>query len=116
MNTPSSIVTEIEHRLQRVYNKQNRVDLLSNTFISLAGAILIATVLVVTEILFEFSRVERTVISLLFLVTLFVNCIWMIGRPFLRLVGILSPGSEDGTARSIGAFFPSISRTRLFNS
>ena len=39
----------------------------------------------------------------------------MIGRPFLRLLGILSSGSEDITARRIGTFFPSI-HDRLLNA
>ena len=39
----------------------------------------------------------------------------MMGRPFLRFLGILSTGTEDSTARRIGAFFPSI-RDRLLNA
>jgi hypothetical protein len=115
LNNASSILTDIENRLQRVHSKQNRVDLLLDTFIFLAGVIILALVLVVTEILFEFSHVERTAIFVLFVFSFLGVGMWMMGRPFLRLIGILSSGSEDLTARTIGSFFPHI-HDRLLNA
>ena len=98
-----------------VQNKQNRVDLLSNAIVFLAGVIATVTVLVVAEMLFEFSRIGRTAVSVLFVFSFLVVSSWMMGRPFLRLVGMLSSATEDLTARRIGAFFPSI-RDRLLNA
>jgi len=105
----------LSDRLRLVQNKQNRVDLLSNTFIFLAGVIILALVLIVAENLFEFSHVERTVLSVLFVFSFLGVGMWIMGRPFLRLIGVLSSGSEDLTARSIGAFFPAI-HDRLLNA
>jgi hypothetical protein len=115
MQGSSAILTMLSNRLMLVQNRQNRVDLLSNALIFLAGTFVTATVLVITEILFEFSHTGRTVISVLFAFLLLVVSSWMIGRPFLRLVGMLSSVTEDSTSRRIGAFFPSI-RDRLLNA
>jgi len=62
MQGSSAILTMLSNRLMLVQNRQNRIDLLSNAFIFLAGTIVTATVLVITEILFEFSHTGRTVI------------------------------------------------------
>ena len=40
---------------------------------------------------------------------------WMIGRPFLRLIGALSSITEDEIARHVGAFFSSL-KDRLLNA
>jgi hypothetical protein len=105
----------LSHRLILVQNKQNRIDLVSNAFVFLAGVIILALVLIITEILFEFSHVERTTLSVLFVFSFLGAGMWMMGRPFLRLIGVLSSGSEDLTARSIGVFFPAI-HDRLLNA
>jgi hypothetical protein len=115
MQGSSSILTMLSHRLRLVQNRQNRVDLLSNAIIFLAGVIVIATVLVVAEILFEFSHIGRTAISILFLFSFIGVSSWMMGRPFLRLIGMISSVTEDLTAYRIGAFFPPI-RDRLLNA
>jgi len=81
----------------------------------LTGVIITATIVIVTETLFEFSRVERTIISVLFIFLFLGVSSWMMGRPFLLLIGMLSSVPEDSTAHRIGAFFPSI-RDRLLNA
>jgi hypothetical protein len=115
MQGSSSILTMLSHRLRLVRNKQNRVDLSSNTLIFLIGVIVTATVLIVTEILFELSRIGRTAISVSFIFLFLSVSGWIIGRPVLRLIGMLSSITEDTAARRIGAFFPSI-RDRLINA
>ena len=115
MKNSSSILINIERRLHGVRNKQNRVDLLSNALIFLIGFILMVTVLIIAELLFEFSSFERTALAIIFILSFLVMSMWMVGRPFLRLIGILSSVSEDATAQHIGAFFPFI-RDRLINS
>lgn len=81
----------------------------------LTGVIITATIVIVTETLFEFSRVERTIISVLCVFLFLGASSWMMGRPFLRLIGLLPSIPEDSTASRIGAFFPSI-RDRLLNA
>jgi hypothetical protein len=81
----------------------------------LAGVIITALVLDVAEILFEFSRGGRTALTLLFVFLFLCAGGWMIGRPFLRLIGVLPSASEELTARRIGMFFPSL-RDRLLNA
>ena len=98
-----------------VQNKQNRIDLLSNTFVFFAGVIIVALVLVAAEILFEFSHIERTAISVLFVISFFGVGFWLLGLPLLRFIGVLPAGTEELTARHIGAFFPAI-HDRLLNA
>jgi hypothetical protein len=98
-----------------VQSRQNRVDLLSKFLIFLTGVIIAATILVVIEIVLDFSHIGRTVIFVLFVLSFFGVSSWTMGRPFLRFLGMISPGSEDSTALHIGAFFPSI-RDRLLNA
>ena len=99
---------DIEHRLQGVQNRQNRIDVLSKFLVFCTGVIIAATILVVTEIVFDFSHVGRTVIFVLFVFSFLCVSSWTMGRPFLRFIGMISPVSEDSTALRIGAFFPSI--------
>ena len=115
MKNSSSILTDIEHRLQDVQRRQNRIDLLSNFLIFFTGVIIAATLLVVTEILFDFSHIGRTIIFVLFVFSLLGVGSWTMGRPFLRLIHMLPSVSETSTALHIGAFFPSI-RDRLLNA
>jgi hypothetical protein len=115
MKSSSSILIDIEHRLQCVQSRQNRVDLLSNFLVFLAIVIVAATILIVTEILFDFSHIGRTVISMFFLFSFLAVSNWTMGRPFLRMIGMLPSGSNTSTALHIGAFYPSI-RDRLLNA
>ena len=87
----------------------------SNALIFFTWVMIIATVLVVAEILLDLSRGGRTVLSVLFVVSFLGTGGWMIGRPFLRLIGLRPSVSEDATARLIGAFYPLI-RDRLLNA
>ena len=81
----------------------------------LAGVLVTALVLLVAELLFEFSRGGRTALSLLSVLLFLCAGSWMIGRPLLRLIGILPSATEEATARFVGAYFPSI-RDRLLNA
>ncbi|MGD1043905.1 MAG: DUF4175 family protein [Bacteroidota bacterium] len=111
----SLTLTMLSDRLRLVRSRQNRVDLFSSALIFLTGVIATAMVLAITEILFEFSHIGRTAISVLFVFLFLGVSGWMIGRPFLRLIGMIPSVTEDSTARHIGAFFPSI-RDRLLNA
>jgi hypothetical protein len=115
LKNASSILTDIEYRLQGVRRKQNRIDLLSNACIFLTGVVITVTVLIITEILFELSHVERTAISVLFVFSFLGIGSWIIGRPVLHLIGMRSSMTEESTAYRIGAFFPAI-RDRLLNA
>jgi hypothetical protein len=115
MKNSSSILTDIEYRIQDVQRRQNRVDVLSNILIFTTGFIIAATILVLTDILFEFSHIGRTIIFVLCVFSFLGVGIWTLGRPFLRLVGVISPIPEDSIARRIGTYFPSI-RDRLLNA
>ncbi len=108
-------MTDIELRIQKANSKQNRVDLLSNALIFLAGVFITVTFLAIVEMLFELSHIGRTVIFILFVLLFFGISIWKVGFPFLRLIGMLPSVAEDCTARHIGSFFPSI-RDRLLNA
>ena len=115
MQGSSSILTDLSHRMRLVRNKQNRVNLLSNTLVFCAGVLILTTILVLAETLFDFSKMERTIIVFLFTLSLVCAGSWMIVRPFLRLVGVLSSIVEDEIARDVGAFFSSI-KDRLLNA
>jgi hypothetical protein len=115
MQAPSSILTELSHRMRLVRNRQNRVDLLSNTLVFCASVFIITTILVLAETLFDFSKMVRTIIVILSTLSLVYAGSWMIVRPFLRLVGALSSITEDEIARNVGAFFSSI-KDRLLNA
>ena len=115
MQGSSSILTDLSHRMRLVRNKQNRVNLLSNTLVFCAGVLILTTILVLAETLFDFSKMERTIIVFLFTLSLVCAGSWMIVRPFLRLVGVLSSIVEDEIARDVGAFFPFI-KDRLLNA
>ncbi len=73
------------------------------------------TILVLAETLFDFSKMARTIIVILFTLSLLYAGSWMIVRPFLRLVGAMSSITEDEIARHVGAFFSSI-KDRLLNA
>ncbi|RPI06602.1 MAG: hypothetical protein EHM64_02365 [Ignavibacteriae bacterium] len=115
MQTSSSILTDIERRIQAVRDRQTRVDLFSNAILFLIGVIITATLLVILETLFNFSRSGRTIISVLYAMSLLGFSSGMIGRPFLRLLGFLSSRSDASVAQRVGLFFPSI-RDRLLNA
>ncbi|MGA3285961.1 MAG: DUF4175 family protein [Bacteroidota bacterium] len=115
MQESSSILTMLSHRLHLVRTRQNRVDLLSSTLVFCAGILIITTILVLAETLFDFSKMVRTIIVILFTLLLVGAGSWMIVRPFLRLIGVMSSITEDEIARHVGAFFSSI-KDRLLNA
>jgi hypothetical protein len=115
MQGSSSILTELSHRMRLVRNRQNRVDLLSNTLVFFAGVLILTTILILAETLFDFSKMARTIIVILSTFSLVCAGSWMIVRPFLRLIGVLSSITEDEIARHVGAFFSSI-KDRLLNA
>jgi hypothetical protein len=98
-----------------VRNRQNRVDLLSNILILCASILVLTTILVISETLFDFSKTTRTIIAILFFLSLVCAGSWIIVRPFLQLAGILSSITEDEIARNVGYFFSSI-KDRLLNA
>jgi hypothetical protein len=65
--------------------------------------------------LFEFSSIERTIVTVLFILLFIGIGGWVIVRPFLQWIGILSSCTENEIAKRIGAFFPAI-RDRLLNA
>ena len=100
--------------MRLVRNRQNRVDLLSNTLVFCAGVLVLTTIFVLAETLFDFSKMVRTIIVIFFALSLVCAGSWMIVRPFLRLIGALPSITEDEIARYVGAFFSSI-KDRLLN-
>jgi hypothetical protein len=115
MHESSSILTMLLHRIHLVRNRQNRVDLLSNTLVFCTGVLILATILFLAEALFDFSKIARTIIVILSTLALMCAGSWMLVRPFLRLIGALPSIREDETARHVGTFFPSI-KDRLLNT
>ena len=101
--------------MRLVRNKQNCVDILSNALVFCAGVIMITTILVLSETLFDFSKMARTIIVILFSLLLLYAGSWMIVRPFLRLIGAMSSITEDEIAKQVGAFFSSI-KDKLLNA
>jgi hypothetical protein len=115
MQQSSSILAMLSHRLGLVRDKQNRISLLSNGIIFCSGIFFGATFIIVAEVLFDFSRFVRTIL-ITFVVLLFLGfCVWMIIRPLLRWIGILSSMKDDEIAKQVGYYFPSI-RDRLLNA
>jgi hypothetical protein len=110
----SPILTMLLYRIRLVRNKQNRVDLISNVLVFCTGILILTSILVITEALFDFSKTVRTIIVILSASLFLCIGIWMIARPFLRLFGVLASITENEIAKHIGIFFPSI-KDRLLN-
>ncbi len=115
MPVSSSILTMLLNRIQMVRNKQNRMDLLSNTLVFFTGVFIVMTVILIAESLFDFSAVVRTVIVFLAALTLVCIGSWMVVRPLLRLIGLLPSLTDEEIAGHIGVFFLSI-KDRLLNT
>ncbi len=115
MPQASIILNDIEQRLHLVKNRQNGVDLLSNTLIFCTSILVSAIILVIVETLFDFSSTIRTIIVVSFALVFLSLCSWMVIRLFLRLIGVLSSGTNETIAKQVGMFFPSI-QDRLINA
>ena len=103
------------YRLNRVRKKQNLIDLLSNLIIFVAGILAFSTLLVLLEILFDFSSTIRTVSIVFFSLSLFISGCWLVVYPLLKLIGILSSTTEDEIAKRVGEYSPPI-RDHLLNA
>jgi threonine/homoserine/homoserine lactone efflux protein len=70
------------HRLHRVQNSQNRVDLLSSTLVFCTGVLVLTAILVLAETLFDFSKTVRTILVIIFALLFLGSGGWMVFRPF----------------------------------
>jgi len=115
MRGSSLTLTILLNRIHLVRNKQNRVDLFSNTLVFFTGVLIITASLILAETLFDFSKTVRTIIVILSALLFVCMGSWMIVRPFFRLVRVLPSITENEIAKRIGMFFPSI-KDRLLNA
>jgi len=111
----SSILAILLNRIHMVRSKQNRTDLISNTLVFSTVVLIMTTIILIAETLFDFSVVVRT--TIVFLAALSLVCIgsWMVVRPFLRLIGLLPSITDEEIAGQAGAYFLSI-KDRLLNT
>jgi hypothetical protein len=98
-----------------VRSKQYRTDLQAGAILVAIGACIAAIVVVLAEMIADFSRAGRTAIVLIVLLSFGTAFGWFILRPLLRLLGILPSEREETIARRIGASFPQL-RDRLLNA
>jgi len=109
------ILLEMQQRLRDVRRKLNRAALLRGTVTSALVGVAGLLLLLLLESIFRLGVLERTVAFWTYVSSLAVAILWMIGRPALRLLGILPDAEDQQTAALVGRAFPEI-KDRLLNA
>lgn len=115
MTHNSIILSDIIRRLQEVRKKQNRISFLGQVTLFCTGLLVVTTVLVLSESLFGFSHIVRTILVCSYALVGTGFFIWMIVRPWLRWMGVLASKRDEELAAQVGDSFPSI-KDRLVNA
>ena len=108
------LLIDIQERLNSVRRFLLRVEMRSNflKFIALMAGF--AASLILAESLFHFNSAVRTILFILFVITVVVSVSWLVIRPALRLAGLLNVPSDFRVANLVGDAFSQV-RDRLLN-
>ncbi len=106
---------DILQRFDKVRVRENRISFLTGLEIATVSAVGILLCGIVLEEVLHIGPMGRTLLLLFMVVGIFVSWLWFLGRPILRMAGILQSIDNHSIARLVGSHFPSV-RDRLLDA
>jgi hypothetical protein len=106
---------EILQRLGSVQAKQLRIALLNGSLVCAFIACFLIVDAVALERAFTLGVAGRTILFIVTVLGIAASLLWFVGRPLLRMVGVLQSSSMNELALTVGRYFPHI-RDRILNA
>lgn len=111
----SSLYQSILQRLDLLRKKQHALALIFGAAVCVIAAFILVLTAVLLEQIFFFGTVGRTILFLIAALGIVSSVLWFLGRPLLRIVGLLPSEDNSSLASTAGRHFPHI-KDRLLNA
>src|SRR5689334_20151913 len=110
----SALHAELLARLQAVRRREHVVDLAHGLLAAALIILLLTLLIIVLEQIFSFGTLVRTILFAIGAAGVAGSLAWSVGRPILRMMGIIRGENNEETATRVGRHFAAV-RDRLLD-